>query len=151
MNGKRSCGVQNIMECYSSIKKEWIWVSWTEVNETRACYTEQSMSEREKQISCINAHMHTHTCVCICICICICVYIYMYIYMSHLGSSVVKNLPVIQELEEMHVWSLGQEDPWEKDMATRSGILAWRIPWTEEPGELYIVHRVTKSWTQLKW
>ena len=61
------------------------------------------MSEREKQISCINAHMHTHTCVCICICICICVYIYMYIYMSHLGSSVVKNLPVIQELEEMHV------------------------------------------------
>ena len=61
------------------------------------------MSEREKQISCINAHMHTHTCVCICICICICVYIYMYIYMSHLGSSVVKNLHVIQELEEMHV------------------------------------------------
>ena len=34
------------------------------------------------------------------------------------------------------VWSLGQEDPWEKGMVTYSSILAWRIPWTEEPGGL---------------
>ena len=42
----------------------------------------------------------------------------------------VKNLPAIQE-----TWarSLGQEDPLEKGMATHSSILAWRIPWTEEP------------------
>ena len=36
----------------------------------------------------------------------------------------------------MWVRSLGQEDPLEKEMATRSGILAWEIPWTEEPGRL---------------
>ena len=36
----------------------------------------------------------------------------------------------------MWVRSLGQEDPLEKEMATQSGILAWRIPWTEEPGGL---------------
>ena len=45
----------------------------------------------------------------------------------------VKNLPVIQETK---VQSLGQEDPLEKGMATYSSILAWRIPWTEEPGRL---------------
>ena len=45
----------------------------------------------------------------------------------------VKNLPVIQETK---VQSLGQEDPLEKGMATHSSILAWRIPWIEEPGRL---------------
>ena len=45
----------------------------------------------------------------------------------------VKNLPVMQETQ---VLSLGREDPLEKKMATHSGILAWRIPWTEEPGRL---------------
>ena len=45
----------------------------------------------------------------------------------------VKNLPAMQET---HVPSLGQEDPLEKEMATHSNILAWRIPWTEEPGRV---------------
>ena len=49
------------------------------------------------------------------------------------GGSVVKNPPAMQE---MWVQSLGQEDPLEKEMATHSSILAWEIPWTEEPGEL---------------
>ena len=44
-----------------------------------------------------------------------------------------KNLPAMQET---WVQSLGQEDPLEKTMATHSSILAWRIPWTGEPGEL---------------
>jgi len=48
--------------------------------------------------------------------------------------SAVKKLPAVQELQEMRVWSLGWEDPLEEDMATHSSILAWRIPWTEEPG-----------------
>ena len=39
-------------------------------------------------------------------------------------------------MQETWVWSLGQEDPLEKEMATQSSILAWRIPWTEEPGGL---------------
>ena len=43
----------------------------------------------------------------------------------------VKNLPVTWEIQ---VRSLGQEDPLEKGMATYFSILAWRIPWTEEPG-----------------
>ena len=52
------------------------------------------------------------------------------------GGSVVKNPPAIQETQEMWVQSLGQEDPLEEKMATHSNILAWRIPWTEEPGGL---------------
>ena len=39
-------------------------------------------------------------------------------------------------MQETGVWSLGQEDPLEKEMATHSSILAWEIPWTEEPGGL---------------
>ena len=42
----------------------------------------------------------------------------------------------MQETEETHVRSLGQEDPLEEEMATHSTILAWRIPWTEETGGL---------------
>ena len=38
--------------------------------------------------------------------------------------------------QEMQVRFLGQEDPLEEDMATHSGILAWRVPWTEQPGGL---------------
>ena len=45
----------------------------------------------------------------------------------------VKNLPAMQETQ---VPSLGQKDPLEKEMATHSNILAWKIPWTEEPGGL---------------
>jgi len=52
------------------------------------------------------------------------------------GGSGVKNLPVMQEMQETWVSSLGWEDPLEKEMATHSTILAWRIPWTEEPSEL---------------
>ena len=48
-------------------------------------------------------------------------------------AEMVKNLPAMQE-----TWarSLGWDDPLEKEMAIHSGILAWRIPWTEEPGGL---------------
>ena len=45
----------------------------------------------------------------------------------------VKNLPAMQETR---IQSLGGEDPLEKGMATHSSIVAWRIPWTEEPGGL---------------
>ena len=46
---------------------------------------------------------------------------------------IVKNVPAVWETG---VQSLGKEDPLEKEMATPSSILAWRIPWTEEPGRL---------------
>ena len=57
----------------------------------------------------------------------------------------VKNLPAMQET---WVQSLGQEDPLEKGMETHSSILAWRIPWTEEPVGA-TVHRVANSRTRL--
>ena len=49
---------------------------------------------------------------------------------------------------EMWVQSLGREGPLEEEMAAHSSLLAWEIPWTEEPGAT--VHGLTKSWTQLK-
>ena len=61
------------------------------------------------------------------------------------GAQSVKNLPAIQKT---WVWSLGQEDPLEKGMETHSSILAWRIPWTEEPGGLQSMgsQRVSHDW-----
>ena len=58
----------------------------------------------------------------------------------------VKNPPAMQETQEMRVQFLGQEDPLEKEMATHSSILAWRIPWTEKPGGV-IVDGVAQSQT----
>ena len=49
-------------------------------------------------------------------------------------------------MQETWVGSLGQEEPLEKEMAAHSGILAWKIPWTQEPGKA-VVHGVTKSRT----
>ena len=56
----------------------------------------------------------------------------------------VKSLPAMQETQ---VQSLGQEDPLERETATHSSILAWEIPWTEEPGGLQ--SEVAESWTRL--
>ena len=42
----------------------------------------------------------------------------------------------MQETQETQVWSLGREDPLEKEMATHSNIPTWKIPWTEKPGGL---------------
>ena len=46
----------------------------------------------------------------------------------------VNNLLPMQEMQERWVQSLGQEDPLEEEMATHSNVLAWKIPWTVEPG-----------------
>ena len=48
----------------------------------------------------------------------------------------VKKMPAVQETQEMWVGSLHWEDSLEKEMATHPSILAWKIPWTEEPGRL---------------
>ena len=75
-------------------------------------------------------------------------YMFLASYMLWWASLVaqrVKNLPAIQEI---WVWSLGQEDPLEKGMATHSSILIWRIPWTWEPGWLQStgLQRVGRDW-----
>ena len=71
-----------------------------------------------------------------------------------LVAQMVKNLPAMQETR---VQSLGWEEPLEKGMATQSSILAWRIPWTVEPGELWSIKSqkaghdwVTNTFTFLK-
>ena len=64
------------------------------------------------------------------------------------GGSTVKNLLAMQETPETWVRSLSGEDFLEEGMATYSSILAWRIPWTEEPGELQSIG--LQSRTRLK-
>ena len=68
----------------------------------------------------VRIHIYVHT------------YIHTYIWASVVAQTV-KNLPAMCETS---VQSLGWEDPLEKEVATHSGILAWRIPWTEEPGKV---------------
>ena len=94
------------------------------MDETGAYYTEWSKSER-KTIQCINA--------------------YIYRIWASLVAQSVKNLPAVQET---WVRSLGQEGPLEKEMTTHSSILAWRIPWMEEPGGLQSMRsqRVGHNW-----
>ena len=66
------------------------------------------------------------------------------------GGSVVKNPS--DSARDGH-WSLGWEDPLEKGLATHSTVLAWRIPWTEEPGRLQSVglQRVRHTWASLHY
>ena len=68
--------------------------------------------------------------------------------MASLVAQMVKLLPAMQETQ---VRSLGQEDLLEKEMATHSSALAWKIPWTEEPGGLPSMgsHRVRHDWSDL--
>ena len=60
---------------------------------------------------------------------------------ASLVAQIVKNLPAIQETR---VWSLGQEDPLAKGMATHSSVLNWRITWTVEPGRLRTAYEATR-------
>ena len=64
---------------------------------------------------------------------------------ASLVAQMVKNLPAMQETQ---VHFLGQEGPLEKEMATHFKILAWRIPWTEEPGGLQTMGSVELDTTQ---
>ena len=65
------------------------------------------------------------------------------------GGSVVKNLVAKQEMQDMWILSLSQEDPLKEEMATHSSILAWEIPWTEEPGRLQSMGVTRESdWTE---
>ena len=64
---------------------------------------------------------------------------------ASLVARAVKNLPSVQETQ---VRSLAREDPLQKEMATHSSVLAWRIPWTEEPGGLQSMG-LQKNWTRL--
>ena len=60
----------------------------------------------------------------------------------------VENVPPMQKTQEIWIWSLCWKDPLEEDMATWSNILAWRIPWSQEPEGLPFIR--LRSQTQLK-
>ena len=55
----------------------------------------------------------------------------------------------LSTMRETPVQSLGREDPLEKEMAIHSSTIAWKIPWTKEPGKLHVLHGVAKSRTRL--
>ena len=67
---------------------------------------------------------------------------------THTRGAVVKNLPSVQAMQKMWVWSLGREDPLEMRMATHLSILARKIPWAEEPHGLLtvVLQRVGYDW-----
>ena len=71
----------------------------------------------------------------------LCVYLSRSFWLCHIASLVAQTVKPLSAMSAMlnpaiRVQSLGWEDPMEKEMATHSSILAWRIPWTEGPGEL---------------
>ena len=69
-------------------------------------------------------------------------------YYMHIASLVAQRLKCLPPMRETRVRSLGWEDPLEKEMVTHSSILAWRMPWTEEPGRLQSTgsQRVGHDW-----
>ena len=74
--------------------------------------------------------------------------IYNFIVTSVLGITLEKVYGDLCLIQETHAQSLSQEDPLEKEMAIHPSILAWRIPWTEEPGRLQSMgsQRVRHDW-----
>ena len=69
---------------------------------------------------------------------------YSPVFVVSLVAQTVKNLPAMQETGVLY---LGQEDPLREEMTTHSSILAWKIPWTEEPGRLqFMGSRVRHNW-----
>ena len=68
-----------------------------------------------------------------CAYLCVCL---VQVFITSLMAQPVKSLPAMQETQEMRVRSLGWEYPLEEGMGTHSSIPAWKIAWTEEPGEL---------------
>ena len=112
----------------------------------------------------IYIYIHTHIYTFMYIYVCICIYnyslqalyfillafcIYIYIYGGCLMTQRVMPLSIsLPAMWETWVWSLGREDPLEKELANHSSILAWKIPWMEEPGRLQAIgsQRVRKNW-----
>ena len=95
-------------------------------------------------------------CYCWYVCLwnCVCLYSwYTHPYAIAVWTSqvaqTVKNPPTMPETQEIWAWSLGWEDPLEEEIATQSSILAWRIPWAEEPGGLQFIgsQRVGHNWS----
>ena len=81
------------------------------------------VTKSHTQLSDFHFHTYTHTHIYIC----------MYVYVTSLVAQMLKGLSTMRET---WVRSLDWEDPLEKEMAIHSSTIAWKIPWTEEPGRL---------------
>ena len=108
------------------------------------------MNDDFKNHRCTHTHTYTHTHIHACTCL----HIFMHKYIDTWASQLVlalKNLPAnVGDIRDT-VLSLCQYDPLEKEMTTHSSVLAWRIPWTEEPGGLQSIgsHRAGHDWRSL--
>ena len=89
-------------------------------------------------------------CKWLCECMCTCVYTHTHTHMigGRVRALVAQGLKHLPPMQKTRVRSLGWEDPLEKEIVTHSSILAWRIPWTEEPGRLQSTgsQRVGHDW-----
>ena len=76
---------------------------------------------------------------------------FIYTYTHPGDSRVAQTVKNLSAMQETWVWFLEWEDPWEKEMATHFSILAWKIPWTEEPGRLQSIgsQRVGHNWVTM--
>ena len=105
-----------------------LWIQ-SLVGDLRSHISHDTAKKKKKET---NTHKKKYLPIDICI-----VKLYYILHVHTIWTSLVvqmiKNLPAIQETP---IRSLGQDDPLEKGMVTHSSILAWRIPWTEEPGRL---------------
>ena len=119
---------------FQAIVLEWIAVSFSKESSRPRDRTWVSHIVDRRCTVC-DLSQRSRNCAYICICVC----------RASLAAQRIKRLPAVQETQ---VWSPGWEDSLEKEMATHSSILAWRIPWTEEP-EWATVHGVVKSRTWL--
>ena len=108
-------------------------------------------SALESKMICSKESEKECVCVGVCVCVSVCVCVFVYVIWAFPSGSAGKNPDCQCRRHEMWVWSLIEEDPLEEDMASHSSILAWRIPWTEEPGGLWSIgsQRVRHDWSDL--
>jgi len=95
-----------------------------------------------KQKLTVDSLAYIYICVCVCVCVCVQTYICNFVH------TYICIYIWICTMQETRARSLGQADPLEKEMATHSSILAWRIPWMEKPGRLQSMRsqRVGHDW-----
>ena len=93
---------------------------------------------------CIRVLTYKVMCLYVCVCVCVCKYIHIHRHMDFSGSTSGKEPTYSAGATGVQVRFLGQDGPLRDGMAPYSNILAWRVPWTKEPGG---VHGVAKSRT----
>ena len=144
---RKNGGILQVLkkQCWTMVNRSWTQTDWVyklQLYHLRIVWSWASLSKLVPQQNWTSKRNQEEGFVWICS------QILLYDFKAHalpLVAQRFKHLPVMWETQ---VRSLGQEDPLEKEMATHSSILAWRIPWTEEPGGLQSMgsQRVGHDW-----